>query len=108
MPALSVVAPTRGLLDLYRCPARAATLSARQMALNDVYGRLRALLESLAEPQPGGTRRIAERLTHREIANRIGCSREMVSRLMKDLERGGYAAPGARGTTLARPLPPRW
>jgi CRP/FNR family transcriptional regulator, cyclic AMP receptor protein len=88
--------------------ARAATLSARQMALNDVYGRLRALLESMAAPQPDGTRRIAERLTHREIANRIGCSREMVSRLMKDLERGGYALAGDRGTTLARPLPPRW
>lgn len=90
--------------------ARAATLSARQMALNDVYGRLRALLESLAQPQPDGTRRIAERLTHREIANRIGCSREMVSRLMKDLESGGYFCPstGRASMVLARLLPQRW
>lgn len=89
--------------------ARAATLSARQMALNDVYGRLRALLESLAQPQPDGTRRIGERLTHKEIANRIGCSREMVSRLMKDLERGGYVHEERGGARrLVGAIPPGW
>lgn len=72
--------------------ARAATLSARQLALNDVYGRLRALLLSLALPQPDGSLRLAERLSHQEMANRLGCSREMVSRLTKDLERGAYLA----------------
>ncbi len=79
--------------------ARAATLSTKQMALNDVYGRLKALLES--EPD--------ERLTHQAIAQRLGCSREMVSKLMRDLERGGYLsrAPGAR-YTLQRALPARW
>ena len=88
--------------------ARAATLSAKQLALNDAYGRLVLLLDSLAVPQPDGTRLIAERLTHREIANRLGCSREMVSRLMKDLEGGGYVADAVSGHRLLRPLPSRW
>ncbi|MCU0764623.1 MAG: Crp/Fnr family transcriptional regulator [Burkholderiaceae bacterium] len=88
--------------------ARAATLSARQMALNDVYGRLRLLLQSLAVPQADGNALIAERLTHKDIAQRIGCSREMVSRLLKDLERGGHLQADARGWRLPKPLPARW
>jgi len=88
--------------------ARAATLSTRQLALNDVYGRLKLLLDSLAEAQPDGTRLIGERLTHQEIANRIGCSREMVSRLMKDLERGGHTAAAAGRLKLLKTLPQRW
>jgi CRP/FNR family transcriptional regulator, cyclic AMP receptor protein len=91
--------------------ARAATLSAKQLALNDVYGRLKWLLDSLAEPNPTGARVIHERLTHHDLASRLGCSREMVSRLMKDLEQGGYVLPPDRGglrITLPGPLPARW
>jgi CRP/FNR family transcriptional regulator, cyclic AMP receptor protein len=87
--------------------ARIATQSARSMALLDVYGRVVQLLESLAEVQPDGTRAIAERLTHAEIASRVGCSREMVSRLMKDLEAGGYLRTQG-GLRLLRSLPARW
>ena len=88
--------------------ARVATLNARQLALNDVYGRLKLLLGALAMPQPDGTLRVAERLTHQEMSNRLGCSREMVSRLMKDLERGGYVAVQAARIVLCKPLPQRW
>lgn len=87
--------------------ARAATLSAKQLALNDVYGRLTLLLNELATAQPDGTRLIAERLTHQEMANRLGCSREMVSRLVKDLE-GSYLSVDAGRYRLLRPLPSRW
>ncbi len=88
--------------------ARAATLSAKQLALNDVYGRLVQLLNALAVTQPDGTRQIAERPTHLELAQRLGCSREMVSRLMKDLELGGYVEPRGALLRLCRPLPGRW
>ena len=88
--------------------ARVATLSAKQLALNDVYGRLVLLLNSLAAAQPDGTRPISERLTHQEMANRLGCSREMVSRLLKDLEAGGYLSTGSRTLSLLRTLPSRW
>jgi CRP/FNR family cyclic AMP-dependent transcriptional regulator len=87
--------------------ARSATLSAKQLALNDVYGRLSLLLNDLAVDQPDGSRLVPERLSHLDIANRLGCSREMVSRLMKDLERGGYVASG-KAIRIAKPLPPRW
>ena len=88
--------------------ARLATESARSMALLDVYTRLKRLLEARSQAQPDGTRTIAERLTHQAIASEIGCSREMVSRLLKDLEQGGYVAVAQRQLTLLRELPARW
>ena len=89
--------------------ARAATLSAKQLALNDVYGRLvLLLLKELAVPQADATRHITEPLTHQEMANRLGSSREMVSRLVKDLEGGGYTAAVNHGHRLFRLLPMRW
>lgn len=89
--------------------ARAATLSAKQLALNDVYGRLKLLLESLADaPAADGARALRERLTHQEMANRVGCSREMVSRLMKDLEVGAYVSAKTQPLQLLRELPARW
>jgi CRP/FNR family cyclic AMP-dependent transcriptional regulator len=88
--------------------ARAATLSAKQLALNDVYGRLVQVLNALAVLQPDGTSLIEERLTHQELANRLGCSREMVSRLMKDLAGGGYVTQRGAWLALLRPLPARW
>jgi CRP/FNR family transcriptional regulator, cyclic AMP receptor protein len=88
--------------------ARLATQSARSMALLDVYGRVVQLLESLAVPQADGTRLIEQKLTHAEIAARVGCSREMVSRLMKDLERGGYVMNKRATLCMTRQLPTRW
>lgn len=87
--------------------ARRATDNARDLALLDVYGRVRRLLESLAVEREGA-RVIPEKLTHQEIADRVGSSREMVSRLMKDLERGGYIESAAKLITLRKPLPPAW
>lgn len=88
--------------------ARAATLSAKQLALNDVYGRLVALFDELSVPQPDGSRLVEDRLTHQAAASRLGCSREMVSRLMKDLERGGYVAQRAGRISVLGRLPARW
>ncbi|OYU78817.1 MAG: Crp/Fnr family transcriptional regulator, partial [Burkholderiales bacterium PBB5] len=88
--------------------ARTATLGARQLALNAVYGRLQGQLDRLAAAQDDGTRRVSERLTHQEMANRLGCSREMVSRLMKDLERGGYVDVQAHHIVLLKNLPQKW
>ncbi len=99
---------TLGLIVRLIRRARLATESAKSMALLDVYSRLRRLLEERAQPQPDGTRRIEERLTHQAIASEIGCSREMVSRLMKDLEAGGYLAVCDRRLLLTKGLPSRW
>jgi CRP/FNR family cyclic AMP-dependent transcriptional regulator len=88
--------------------ARIATQSVRSMALMDAYGRLAQMLTDLAEPQPDGTRVIREKLTHQEMASRVGCSREMVSRLMKDLERGQHLVIRGRETVLNGRLPVNW
>lgn len=88
--------------------ARLATQSARSMALLDVYGRVVQLLESLAVMQDDGTRVISERLTHAEIAARVGCSREMVSRLLASLVGGGYVEIRATRLVLLRSMPPGW
>jgi CRP/FNR family transcriptional regulator, cyclic AMP receptor protein len=88
--------------------ARLATESARNMALLDVYGRLIKLIDTMAVTQADGVRLVPERLKQREIASRVGCSREMVSRLMKDLETGGYVVAWERGWVIRRPPPPRW
>ena len=85
-----------------------ATLNAKQLALNDVYGRLVLLINELAGPPSDQPRMLSERLTHKEMANRLGCSREMVSRLMKDLERGGYLEMRDEGHLLVKTLPTRW
>lgn len=89
--------------------ARGATVNARRMALLDVYGRLRALLGEMAgPPAEDGSRLIPQRLTHAETASRLGCSREMVSRLLKDLDTGGYIRVEGAGLRLMKALPQRW
>jgi CRP/FNR family transcriptional regulator, cyclic AMP receptor protein len=88
--------------------ARDATLNAKQMALEDVYGRLRRHLLTLAVAQTDGSQLIQPRPTHKAIAQSIGCGREMVSRVLKQLERGGYVQPVPGGLRLTGPLPGRY
>ena len=88
--------------------ARLATESARSMALLDVYGRLAQLLRSLAKAQPDGSGLITERLTHAALASRVGSSREMISRIMKDLQNGHYIVRDGAGYRMLRELPAAW
>jgi CRP/FNR family cyclic AMP-dependent transcriptional regulator len=89
--------------------ARLATESARNVALIDVYGRLVKLLNQMAlEPNAQGERMLGERLTHQAMAQHLACSREMVSRLLRDLETGGYIEVRERWIWLLKPLPARW
>lgn len=91
--------------------ARSATNAARDMALLDVYERLAQSLNRFAEIPPEHSafpRTIGNLITHAEIAAHIGASREMVSKLMKDLERGGYIAVENRQITILKKLPARW
>jgi CRP/FNR family cyclic AMP-dependent transcriptional regulator len=88
--------------------ARAATVGMKQIALNDVYGRLKALLDGLARPAPAGRRVIEPAPTHKEMSQRLGCSREMISRVTKDLERGGFIQAARGRIVLMRELPAKW
>jgi CRP/FNR family cyclic AMP-dependent transcriptional regulator len=88
--------------------ARSATETARNMALLDVYGRVIATLESQEGPGRPEAPVLLTQITHQSIASRVGASREMVSRLLKDLEKGGYLELGVKRITLKRKLPARW
>jgi CRP/FNR family cyclic AMP-dependent transcriptional regulator len=86
---------------------RSLTGRVADLALKDVYGRLVRFLEQDAVLLEG-RRVIPERLTQSDIAARIGGSREMVSRILKDLAEGGYVAIEAKRIVVLRDLPPHW
>ena len=88
--------------------ARIATDNVRNLALMDVYGRVARLLLSLAVEQADGKMLVPERLTQQDIADRVGASRDMISRIFKDLTIGGYITVVDRQVTLNRKPPPRW
>jgi CRP/FNR family cyclic AMP-dependent transcriptional regulator len=67
------------------------------LALLDVYGRVAHLLLDMAE-NVDGEKVVTKRLPKQDIAKMIGASREMVSRVMKDLQTSGYIE--IRGTTI--------
>ena len=67
------------------------------LALLDVYGRVARLLLDMSE-EVNGQKVVAKRLPKQDIAKMIGASREMVSRVMKDLQMGGYIE--MRGSTI--------
>ena len=96
------------LLSLVIARARLTTARAKEMALLDVYGRIAHLLKSSAVPAADGTAALAERLTHAEMAARVGCSREMVTRILGDLRTGGYVETRDGLLTLLKPLPSHW
>lgn len=89
-----------------RC--RRITQLLKGIAMSDVYSRLKALLERLAVAQDDGTALAYPAPSHLEMSQSLGCSREMVSRLMKDLQRGGYVEASRRRVLLRRPLPAHW
>ncbi|NND91824.1 MAG: Crp/Fnr family transcriptional regulator [Granulosicoccus sp.] len=77
------------------------------LALMDVYGRLvRALNASMTEQADGS--RVTERVTHQELASRVGSSREMVSKILKELRVGGYISIENHCVKIHRDLPDRW
>lgn len=88
--------------------ARAATTSVHNLALSDVYGRVRALLMQLARPGHGQTRIVLERMTQQWIADRVGAHRDMISRICGQLVKGGYISVVDRQYTILRPLPERF
>ena len=86
---------------------RALTENVKSLALMDVYGRIARLLLDLAEQQDGRLV-ITEHLTQKDIASRVGASREMVSLILKDLTAGGYIRNDGRSIVIERAPPSRW
>ncbi len=86
---------------------RASTEHVKSLALEDVYGRIARLLRKLAREEDG-VLQVPDRLTQQDIAERVGSSREMVSRVFKTLTEGGYVEMRAGRIVLLKALPARW
>jgi CRP/FNR family cyclic AMP-dependent transcriptional regulator len=86
---------------------RVLTENVRTLALLDVFGRLVKTLYMLAV-EKDGILVIEQRLTQQDLANRIGASREMVSRIMHDLTQGGYLGVKDRRISILKKIPSNW
>jgi len=87
---------------------RTLTDKVEGFALLDVYNRFSLLLDDLSVESDNGERVLKRSLTHKNIALRIGSSREMVTRILKDLENGGYISIENKVITLKKKLPSAW
>ena len=98
-PAISLV-----LLRNLASRIRTLTDNVKTLALQDVYGRIRKTLMNLSH-EVDGELIIDEKLTQQDIANRIGSSREMVARILKDLATGGYIEIERKQFRIIKKLP---
>jgi CRP/FNR family cyclic AMP-dependent transcriptional regulator len=85
--------------------ARGLNENVRSLALLDVYGRVARVLIELAVEQDGKLV-IPEKLTQKDLANRVGASREMINRVLRDLSQGGYVTIDAGRITINKTPPP--
>lgn len=95
------------LIEVLIRQVRALTSNVKNLALLDVYGRVARTLLDLAE-NVDGQMVIEQKLTHQDIADMVGASREMVSRILKDLVSGGYITIKNKRYTINEKLPPGW
>ncbi len=86
---------------------REATETIRKLGLMDVYRRIVVTLLNMAEEKDGKWI-ITEKLTQQNIANRVGASREMVARILKDLRTGQYIEMDDGYITINKALPHSW
>jgi CRP/FNR family cyclic AMP-dependent transcriptional regulator len=87
---------------------RDLTENIKSLALQDVYGRVIKTLLSLSEPlkiDNVDKRVIKKRITQQEIASRVGSSREMVARILKDLALGEYISHENKQIVINKKLP---
>jgi CRP/FNR family cyclic AMP-dependent transcriptional regulator len=90
------------LLDIV-ARLRRMTHATRTLGMDEVYTRVVTLLLARAVPSSG---RLEATLTQAEIGERVGATREMVGRILRDLARGGYVET-ARGRIAILKRPPR-
>jgi CRP-like cAMP-binding protein len=80
---------------------RQADRQIESLALLDVYGRVARTLLDMAEMQ-GDVRIIRNKVSRQDLAKIVGASREMVSRVMKDLEERGMVETQENGSVIIK------
>ena len=108
-----------GRADFARCLAENASMSLvvmrglvkrlrhadrkiESLALLDVYGRVAHALLEFAVQDVQGQWIIREKISRQDLAKMVGASREMVSRVMKDLEERAFIQTLPSGVTLLK------
>ena len=108
-----------GRADFARCLAENASMSLvvmrglvkrlrhadrkiESLALLDVYGRVAHALLEFAVQDAHGQWIIREKISRQDLAKMVGASREMVSRVMKDLEERAFIQTLPNGVTLPK------
>ena len=88
---------------------RQANSKITSLAHMHVYGRVAALLMECSEPC-GDHYIVRDHLTHQDIADRIGSSREMVSKILRDLLFGRYISydEKKKHIVIHKQLPDAW
>ena len=86
---------------------RATARRMKSLALDSVYQRLLALI-AIEGVERDGVRTLGPDWSQQEIANRLGSSRDMVTKIFRELAKGGYIAVGRGETRILRPLPKAW
>ena len=87
---------------------RRLTEQVKSLALQDVYGRVVRVLTEMSDTE-GDRRVVRQRFTQQDIADRVGSSREMVNRIMKELTTGGYVSVGDdKQIVIHKKLPSAW
>lgn len=95
------------LMEGLNAKLRKATEQIKDLVFRDVYGRVARFLDGACREETD-RRRIAERLTQQDVADRVGASREMISRIFKELRDGGYIEIEKKRISVLQPLPFRW
>jgi len=94
------------IIDLLVHRIRDLTEEVSSLALEDVYNRVVRVLYKHAEEV--GEKLVTEKLTQQDIASRVGATREMVHRILKELKTGGYISIEGKHITIEKKLPPGW
>jgi CRP/FNR family cyclic AMP-dependent transcriptional regulator len=94
------------IIDLLITRIQDLTGEVSSLALEDVYNRVVRVLYKHAEEV--GEKLVTEKLTQQDIASRVGATREMVHRILKELKTGGYISIEGKHITIEKKLPPGW
>jgi len=94
------------IIDLLITRIQDLTEEVSSLALEDVYNRVVRVLYKHADEV--GEKLVTEKLTQQDIASRVGATREMVHRILKELKTGGYISIEGKHITIEKKLPPGW
>lgn len=81
---------------------RHADRKIESLALMDVYGRVARSLLEVATDDGAGNLTVRDKISRQDLAKTVGASREMVSRVMKDLEERGFVQTRDDGSMLVK------